>query len=340
LKFNLQKSPIDERDFLYKNIVKIESLPESFDLTVECSPVRDQGDYGFCYAFAGEGVKEYQEWQEWKDLRPIFSPLFLAKHCKDIDGVPNEEGSYLRVVYKVLTDTGICYESTYPYDNYKGNLQFSEIPQKAFEEANKYKIKNYAQCISLEEIKSAVVNKGLVSAGILVYSNFLEPENGFVDYPEGFLCGGHAIIIVGYDNNKIYKYKNGVIRKGFFKCKNSWSKNWGDDGFFYLPYDYYYGKPDFGYPYFLEAWSSIDIIENIPEPVKEYWRVQIGNFSVQGNAINLKNKLQSLYIPAIIKEINGFYKVQVGCYTIKENAYKKLDYMKSLGFKDAFVVYR
>ena len=222
MKFNLQKSPIDERDFLYKNIVKIESLPEKFDRTNECSPVRDQGEFGFCYAFTGEGVKEHQEWQEWPNLKPIFSPLFLARECKAIDGVPETEGSYLRVVCKVLSEKGICYETNYPYSMYKGNLQFPEIPQSLYDEANKYKIKSYAQCLSLQEVKSAIVNQGLVMGGILVTSNFLTPENGFIDCPEGIILGNHAIRIVGYDDNLSHTYANGKTRTGFLKCANSW----------------------------------------------------------------------------------------------------------------------
>ena len=39
--------------------------------------------------------------------------------------------------------------------------------------------------------------------------------------------GGHAVMAVGYnDANKMF-----IIR-------NSWSKNWGDLGYFYMPYSY------------------------------------------------------------------------------------------------------
>jgi len=337
-KFSLNRSPIDERDFIYKSIVKLQELPISYSRDSECSPIRDQGDYGFCYAFSGESMKEWQEWKEWSNVKPIFSPLFLAKHCKDIDGIPDSEGSYLRIAMKVLQDIGICYESSYPYSGYTSFLKFPEVSTELFKQASKYKIKSYAICNSLEEVKNAVYNNGLVLGGILVCDNFLTPENGFVDNPEGNILGGHAITIVGWDDNLQYKYKNGKTRKGFLKCRNSWSINYGNNGYFYLPYDYYNGKSD-TFKYFFESWSSIDIVENIPEPVKEYWRVQVGNFSILNNAINLRNKINSLDIPAIIKEKDEFYKVQVGCYTIKENAYNKLNYMKSLGFQDAFVVY-
>lgn len=339
IKFDLKKSTIDERDFIYKSIVKLQELPESYDRTVECSPVRDQGENGFCYAFAGEAIKEQHEWKEWPDLKPIFSPLFLAKHCKDIDGIYDSEGSNLRTVMDVLLKIGVCYESSYLYELYKKFLNFPVISEDLLKEASKYKIKSYAKCNSLEEIKNAIYNNGLVLGGVLVCTNFLTPEDGFVDKPDGSILGLHAITLVGWNDILEYTYKNGKTRKGFLKCKNSWSEKYGIGGYFYLPYDFYFGTSD-TVDYFFDAYSSIDIIENIPVPVKEYWRVQVGNFSILNNAINLKNKIILLGIPAIIKEKDGFYKVQVGCYIIKDNAYNKLNFMKSLGFNDAFVVYR
>lgn len=43
----------------------------------------------------------------------------------------------------------------------------------------------------------------------------------------GNLLGGHAITIVGYDNDK-----------KIFICRNSYGEQWGDRGYFYMPYDY------------------------------------------------------------------------------------------------------
>jgi C1A family cysteine protease len=48
----------------------------------------------------------------------------------------------------------------------------------------------------------------------------------------------------------------GYSRDGkYFKFKNSWSVNWGDGGYGYLPYEYM-GQ------YCLDAWSATDLIAN------------------------------------------------------------------------------
>jgi C1A family cysteine protease len=41
------------------------------------------------------------------------------------------------------------------------------------------------------------------------------------------MIGGHAVMAVGYDDEKKH-----------FIIQNSWGTEWGDKGFFYMPYDY------------------------------------------------------------------------------------------------------
>ena len=68
--------------------------------------------------------------------------------------------------------------------------------------------------------------------GIAIYSSFESPavaQTGVVPMPspkDQFL-GGHAVDVVGYDDNK----KVWIMR-------NSWGTNWGQKGYFTLPYSY------------------------------------------------------------------------------------------------------
>ncbi|MBP7496156.1 MAG: DUF1573 domain-containing protein, partial [Bacteroidales bacterium] len=45
-------------------------------------------------------------------------------------------------------------------------------------------------------------------------------------------CGGHAITLVGWDDNKITAGSTGA-----WICKNSWAAYWGENGFFYISYN-------------------------------------------------------------------------------------------------------
>ena len=68
--------------------------------------------------------------------------------------------------------------------------------------------------------------------GIQVYESFESDavaENGIVSMPtpKENCLGGHAVCIVGYDDTKQW-----------FILRNSWGSQWGDGGYFYLPYEY------------------------------------------------------------------------------------------------------
>jgi len=60
-------------------------------------------------------------------------------------------------------------------------------------------------------------------------------EKGEFEFPgpNDPVQGGHAVVTVGYDDNrKIGKYK------GALKIRNSWGTAWGEEGYGWLPYAY------------------------------------------------------------------------------------------------------
>ncbi len=51
--------------------------------------------------------------------------------------------------------------------------------------------------------------------------------------------GGHEMIITGYDDNAIAIDNEGKTHKGLLKLRNSWGSNVGDNGDFYMTYDFF-----------------------------------------------------------------------------------------------------
>lgn len=86
-------------------------------------------------------------------------------------------------------------------------------------------------------MKQSIVEGFPFVFGINVYESF-ESENvkntGFVPMPDTKhekLLGGHAIMAIMFDDDK-----------KIFGCRNSWGVEWGDKGYFYLPYDFILDK--------------------------------------------------------------------------------------------------
>jgi len=246
------QSPGDPQDYIYSQLIAAAPLPEKFML--DEWPVRDQGKFGTCVGQAAAGVKEWQEAKNYPTEKPALSPLFVYSECKKADGIPEMEGTYPRVAMKVLHKQGICYESTMPY-----SLMGKPVPgapPNAYNEAKRFLIGAYARVQTMEELKRAIYRDGPVLGAVLVCQNFLEPgTGGYINMPQGRILGGHAIAVTGWDDH--LKHSG---RQGFLRVRNSWGPDWGDNGYCWIPYEFFLGRLDTGQPYWFESWSSVDVV--------------------------------------------------------------------------------
>lgn len=110
----------------------------------------------------------------------------------------------------------------WPGENYEGTSVRAGakiLQQRGF-------ISSYYWGMSTEELKQAVLNIGPVVVGCNWYSAMDYPDaNGFVK-AAGWPRGGHAFLIDEVD-----------LKKKYVRCKNSWGRNWGKKGYFYLNFD-------------------------------------------------------------------------------------------------------
>lgn len=229
--YNLVRQKPDSRDHKRPRLA-VEKLPPIIDLRPKCSQVYDQGQLGSCTGHAGA---EAAKWV--MNLRFEPSRLFLYYAVRMIEGtVELDSGAEMRAVCDALHKYGICPESYWPYDISK----FAKKPtKKACTSAEKYKIAEYATfdgdtIDDTRQIRAYLARRELpVLIGIDVYSSFESGEvadTGVVPMPDTAAeqyFGGHAVLIVGYDDTQ----KVLIVR-------NSWGDGWGDKGYFYLPYDY------------------------------------------------------------------------------------------------------
>ena len=88
---------------------------------------------------------------------------------------------------------------------------------------------------TVDAIKNALNTYGPVNTTMEVYSDFFYYSTGVYHYTTGTYEGGHAILIVGYDDANQY-----------FICKNSWGTGWGEQGFFRIAYSELNSVTQFG----------------------------------------------------------------------------------------------
>jgi C1A family cysteine protease len=232
LKFGWQRDLPDNRDYLYKSLFKMPlRVPKVVDLRNDFFGVYDQGTLGSCTANALAGA---HEWGQKKQGRAAFTPsrLFIYYNERVILGTVNHDsGARLRDGIKSMAKDGVCQEFMWKYDMRYYKVRPSD---ECYVDALNHQILSYYRLIGLYDIKVCLSEGYPVSFGFSVYKSFMESDverTGIAPMPLGkfkdSLLGGHAVLAVGYDDNK----KSLIVR-------NSWGKEWGLNGYFYLPYGY------------------------------------------------------------------------------------------------------
>lgn len=233
----LYPSPPDPRDHIIKATQPLKTKGVA-DLSAHCTTVKDQGALGSCTAFASVSAMEYLHKRfGGSKVEDMFSERFTyyATRVNILNWAPEDSGAYVRDAVKSLVKYGTCLERTFAYNNDCRTAP----PQAAYNEALKYQAlsyakfedgKNEAERRQLIETLKANLDAGLpIIGGFICYSNIWNAVRGVIPKRNGQIIGGHAILIVGYDDSK-----------QLFKFKNSWGTGWGDCGYGYLPYEYYF----------------------------------------------------------------------------------------------------
>ena len=214
----------------HNNVKDLSVSNQKVDLRSKFPPPFDQGNLGSCTANALCGIISYDLGQT-KNKYFIGSRLFLYYNERKLENdIPDDAGAQLSDGVKVLCTYGICPEAEWPYDVSKFA---SKPPDKCYEDATIHhaiQAKNIRN--DLLSMKEALSNGYPFVVGIMIYDSFQSKAvalSGMVPMPSSHenCLGGHAVACVGFDD-----------QKQVWIMRNSWGTNWGDRGYFYLPYAY------------------------------------------------------------------------------------------------------
>lgn len=227
---------------------KYNNLPSKYDMRDQSYgsriAVRNQDDTGLCWAFATMTAAEINYYHTYGADAPemMFSPLHLGyftynrvsdpmnltKYDKNIlvkDNYKLAGGNCAIAMHALSGWTGFALESKMPFEN-RYNNSFSRT--LAYDNEMTLKGSYLIDPDNIDAIKSAVMEYGAVTTGIYMHDDYkfdnYTDENGV--YNSESFSSNHMAVVVGWDDSK---------RAWLFQ--NSWSRDWGDDGYFYVSYD-------------------------------------------------------------------------------------------------------
>ena len=226
-----------------------DDLPSSYSLE-KYAVVSNQNDASSCTGFATAGALNIL----YNSLNNItvfsqklvhkFDPNFLYSSLKDpndldcVSGSGCDCGSFIKDATNLVSKYGIKKIGLSPGLSCSVTLNDNLLSQMSYM-TKFYRIDDWINLLSWEEksdgwyysyndddLKFAISNGLPLVTGIFTSSDFIDNRNTLIP-PKGSE-GPHAVVIVGYDD-----YYNG----GSFKVLNSYGRDFGDDGYFWIKYD-------------------------------------------------------------------------------------------------------
>jgi len=232
----------------------IDKLPVKADLREWCTPVEDQMDLGSCTANAAVGMVEYFQKRSF-GIHMEGSRLFVYKTTRKLMQAEGDSGGWLRSAMGALVLFGVPDEKYFPYtlDGRTVNPEWDAEPDSfLYAMAKNYASVSYFchdplgrkhnEQQVLKNVRKYIAAGVPSMFGFYGFASFEDSDStGAIPYP----CGdenaewGHAVMAVGYDDDKeITNTRCGKTTKGAILIRNSWGRNWGEDGYGWIPYDY------------------------------------------------------------------------------------------------------
>lgn len=230
------KSPEDYRDLPLGAVAAITPLTGKFLVDIDKVPVDYQRKIGACVGHAGAKYKQFLDYLE---TGKVFkhSPRFLYALAKARDGYAYE-GTYPRLVAKIIKDHGCATEDTVPNDTtldhetYVYNRNEKNIPEKAWDDAKPFRISGYAfpNVKNADELGAAVKLFNGAMLLMRVGEEWWKKKDGSNSWaaadiiplrPPKQITSGHEVYLYGYE------VENGRVK---FYIRNSWSLDWGLKG--------------------------------------------------------------------------------------------------------------
>ncbi|MFQ6102374.1 MAG: C1 family peptidase [Anaerolineae bacterium] len=224
-----------------------QGLPSAYNWCDEhggCTPIKDQGQCGSCWAFATVGPLEahLQAAGQMTDLSEQYLVSCNIESPKyGCDGGWFAHDYHLNEIPPNETQAGAVLESAFPY--VASDVPCSGPYNHPYRIASWHYVGSWSGIPSVDAIKQAIYDHGPVAAAICAGNEFQDYDGGVFQTDE--TCDytiNHAIVLVGWNDSE----QAWILR-------NSWGTGWGESGYMRIQY----GVSQVGY-------AANYVIYNIP----------------------------------------------------------------------------
>ncbi len=207
----------------------VTGLPDQFDWRTlnGCTPIKDQGGCGSCWAFVTVGTLECNILIQ-DGVTVDLSEQWLVS-C-NTDGYNCESGGWMAHDYHLSTPdacgaSGAVLEADFPY---AAAVTTCNCPYpRAYHIADWGYISDDDSMPAVEDIKRAIYNYGPISVAVYVDASFTAYISGVFN-ASAFGEINHGVILVGWDDNQ--------GADGVWILRNSWGPGWGEAGYMRIEY--------------------------------------------------------------------------------------------------------
>ncbi|KAI9208987.1 uncharacterized protein BJ171DRAFT_471313 [Polychytrium aggregatum] len=201
--------------------VRAAALPSSWDSRSKnwVSSVKNQGQCGSCVSFGSAATVESTFLsQTGNSIEVSEADIFF---CLAAGEASCNTGWQTSSAAEAIASKGVVSADCFPYT--AGDGQDQQCSDSSCQRTGGL---TEASFNSIDEIKHHIMTYGAVLTAFTVYSDFDDQcctNNKVYTQQSDKQEGGHAVSIVGWDDNK-----------QAWLCKNSWTASWGTDGFFWI----------------------------------------------------------------------------------------------------------
>lgn len=311
----------------HESIRLLNDYPDSIDLSIYLPEVGDQGEGDCCSAFAAVWImKSILDNIEQSIISN--NPIVMAHHDQFIYN-PIFTYDYAIKNVKKVCGSAVTLLDCLQEIKERGVLKLSELKMNSLQNPCICDVNvsdSLQRVAKMRRIASFPFLNSISNESIIQKLNNGYPIAMEFRFPKGFQNLGsngkwdrildlkkvfftesfHSVVIVGYN-----------IHKGLFKIANSYGKTWGDNGYFYLPFDFFTVMDSDANHSRRTIFSSFYFLQNDLKGIRNKF-AKLKNYSFSYRLENPDICIDYI-IPLEVGEFVQFGKLKIGCFDMDES---------------------